>query len=70
MVRKNVKFYINMMLGSKAPNHDAYGLFRAAHSHIYTPFRSVLNARHWRAAPIHPTFMLISGRVPRSFTHL
>ena len=22
-----------MMLGSKAPNNDAYGLFRAAHSH-------------------------------------
>ena len=21
------------MLGSKAPNHDAYGLFRALHSH-------------------------------------
>ena len=33
MVRKNVKFYINMMLGSKAHNHDAYGLFRALHSH-------------------------------------
>ena len=24
---------IVMMLGSKAPNHDAYGLFRALHSH-------------------------------------
>ena len=22
-----------MMLGSKAPNYDAYGLFRASHSH-------------------------------------
>ena len=22
-----------MMLGAKAPNYDAYGLFRAAHSH-------------------------------------
>ena len=23
----------DMMLGAKAPNYDAYGLFRAAHSH-------------------------------------
>ena len=26
-----------MMLGSKAPNHDAYGLFRATHSHNPPP---------------------------------
>ena len=25
--------YYKMMLGAKAPNYDAYGLFRAAHSH-------------------------------------
>ena len=24
---------MDMMLGAKAPNYDAYGLFRAAHSH-------------------------------------
>ena len=26
-------FIIKMMLGSKAPNYDTYGLFRALHSH-------------------------------------
>ena len=50
---KNLLIIDRMMLGAKAPNYDAYGLFRAAHS--------------W---DIYPTFMLISGRVPRSFTHL
>ena len=36
-----------MMSGSKAPDFDAYGLFRAAHSHFYAPLRSVLNMCHW-----------------------
>ena len=48
-----------MMSGSKAPDFDAYGLFRAAHSP---------NIRiSW---DYHPTFMLILGRVPRSFAHI
>lgn len=32
----------DMMLGSKAPNYDIYGLFRAAHSH----FSASVRARH------------------------
>ena len=31
-----------MMSGSKAPDFDAYGLFRAAHSHVSAPLRPVL----------------------------
>ena len=31
-----------MMLGSKAPNHDAYGLFRAAHSHNPPPYSHIV----------------------------
>ena len=42
---------IVMMSGSKAPDFDTYGLFRAAHSHVYTPLRSVLNMCHWHIAP-------------------
>ena len=30
---KNLLIIDKMMLGAKAPNYDAYGLFRAAHSH-------------------------------------
>ena len=39
-----------MMWVSKVPNYDAYGLFRALHSHnpFYAPLRSALNKRHWR----------------------
>ena len=55
-----------MMLGTKVPNYDIYGLFRVTRFHnpapysdiaelklhfFYTPFRSVLNACHWHAAP-------------------
>ena len=36
-----------MMSGSKAPDFDAYGLFRATHSHVSAPLRSVLNMCHW-----------------------
>ena len=38
-----------MMWVSKVPNYDAYGLFRALHSHnpFYAPLRSVLNMCHW-----------------------
>ena len=32
-----------MMSGSKAPDFDAYGLFRATHSHVSAPLRSVLD---------------------------
>ena len=56
-----------MMWVSKVPNYDAYGLFRALHSHnplryshivglsshfyVYAPLRSVLNMCHWHIAP-------------------
>ena len=63
------------MSGSKAPDFDAYGLFRATHSHVSAPLRC---ARHVPLAhstlPIiriwwdyHPTFMLISGRALKVF---
>ena len=42
---------IVMMSGSKVPDFDTYGLFRAAHSHVYTTLRSVLNMCHWHIAP-------------------
>ena len=50
-------FYITfyyMMWVSKVPNYDAYGLFRALHSHnpFYAPLRSVLNMCHWHIAPL------------------
>ena len=37
----------------KVSNYDAYGLFRALHSHnpFYAPLRSVLNMCHWHIAP-------------------
>ena len=35
------------MSGSKAPDFDAYGLFRAAHSHVSAPLRPVLDMCHW-----------------------
>ena len=65
------------MLESKAPDFDACGLFRATHSH----FSASVRAKHVPLAhstlpsiriswDYHPTFMLISGRVKRSFTHL
>ena len=44
-----------MMSGSKAPDSDAYGLFRATHSHVSAPLRSVLNMCHWHIAP-YPIF--------------
>ena len=42
-----------MMWVSKVPNYDAYGLFRALHSHnpFYAPLRSVLNMCHRHIAP-------------------
>ena len=43
------------MSGSKAPDFDAYGLFRATHSHFSAPLRSVLNMCHWHIAP-YPLF--------------
>ena len=47
-----ITFYY-MMWVSKVPNYDAYGLFRALHSHnpFYAPLRSVLNMCHWHIAP-------------------
>ena len=39
------------MSGAKAPDFDAYGLFRAAHSHFSAPLRSVLDMCHWHIAP-------------------
>ena len=55
-----------MMSGSKAPDSDAYGLFRATHSHNPTLYSHIVGL----SSDYHPTFMLISGRVIRSFTHL
>ena len=42
-----------MIWVSKVSNYDAYGLFRALHSHnpFYAPLRSVLNMCHWHIAP-------------------
>ena len=39
------------MSGSKAPDFDTYGLFRATHSHFSAPLRSVLDICHWHIAP-------------------
>ena len=44
-----------MMSGAKAPDFDAYGLLRTAHSHVSAPLRSVLNMCHWHIAP-YPLF--------------
>ena len=44
-----------MMSGSKAPDFDTYGLFRATHSHFSAPLRSVLDMCHWHIAP-YPIF--------------
>ena len=45
--------FFKMMWVSKVPNYDAYGLFRALHSHnpFYAPLRSVLNMCQWHIAP-------------------
>ena len=45
-----------MMWVSKVPNYDAYGLFRALHSHnpFYAPLRSV--AKHVTLAHSTPVF--------------
>ena len=43
-----------MMSGAKVPDFDAYGLFRAAHSHNPPQYSHIVG----------------SGRVPRSFAHL
>ena len=51
-----------MMWVSKVPNYDAYGLFRALHSHNPPQYSHIVG--------LSSTFMLISGRVPRSFIHL
>lgn len=36
-------FMISMMLGAFAPNYDTNGLLRAAHSHIYTSFGTLVS---------------------------
>ena len=51
------------MLGAKAPNSDAYGLFRAMHYHIYAPLRSVRNMCHWHIAP-YPIFAYRGIKIP------
>ena len=39
-----------MMLGSKVPNYDAYGLFRALHSHNPTQYSHIVGlASHFYA---------------------
>ena len=52
-----------MMSGSKAPDLDAYGLFRAAHSHNPAPIVAYRGI-------IIPLLCSYRGRVKRSFTHL
>ena len=37
-----IKFRNNMMSGSKAPDFDAYGLFRASHSHNPTQYSHIV----------------------------
>ena len=39
---KNLLIIDRMMLGAKAPNYDAYGLFRAAHSHIPAQYSHIV----------------------------
>ena len=65
-----------MMSGSKAPDFDAYGLFRATHSHVSAPLRSVLDMCHWHIATLpniriswdyHPTFYAHIGAGPKVF---
>ena len=51
-----------MMSGAKVPDFDAYGLFRAAHSHNPPEYSHIVG--------LSSHFMLISGRVPRSFAHI
>ena len=51
-----------MIWVSKVSNYDAYGLFRALHSHnpFYAPLRSVLNMCHWHIAPWHHKISIFS----------
>ena len=51
-----------MMSGAKVPDFDAYGLFRAAHSHNPPQYSHIVG--------LSSHDMLISGRVPRSFAHI
>ena len=50
-IQKINKIILNiMMLGSKAPNYDACGLFRAAHSHNPTQYSHIVGyASHFYA---------------------
>ena len=50
-----------MMSGSKAPDFDAYGLFRATHSHVSAPLRSVLDMCHWHIAPWHHDYITMEN---------
>ena len=52
-------FIIKMMLGSKAPNYDTYGLFRALHSHNPT--------RHLHIVGLISHFYAHIGAVPKVF---
>ena len=49
------------MLGSKAPNNDANGLFRATHSHNPTRYSHIM--------VLTPHFYAHIGAVSRSFYH-
>ena len=51
-----------LMLGAKAPSYDAYGLFRAAHSHNPAQYSHIVGYTSHFYAHI--------GRVTRPFTHL
>ena len=50
------------MSGSKAPDFDTYGLFRATHSHNPPQYEHIVG--------LSSHDMLISGRVLRSFAYL
>ena len=50
------------MLGTKAPNIDTYGLFRAVHSHNPTQYSHIVGLKSHFWAHI--------GRVKNSLTHL
>ena len=54
-VKRELQYFPEMMSGPKAPDFDAYGLFRATHSHVSAPLRSVLDMCHWHIAP-YPIF--------------
>ncbi|MFQ8982411.1 MAG: hypothetical protein ACLR6I_19400 [Waltera sp.] len=58
-----------MMSGSKAPDFDAYGLFRATHSTSPLRFGPVLDMCHWHIAPL-PNISHIVGLSSHFYAHI